>query len=74
MHYNSDYIKKYKEFGRSIISALNSFDFKSAGYSVFLVGDILWINEIQGIMSPSSLFFCPQCERKKRNLSPTIQK
>ena len=30
MHYNEDSVEKFKEFGQSVISTLNSFDFTAA--------------------------------------------
>ena len=59
MHHGLDSIEKFEEFGQSVISALNSFDFSVAGYSVFLGGDMAWINEAQGLMGTSSFFFVP---------------
>ena len=59
MHYDEDSVEKFKEFGQSVISALNAFDFFAAGYSVFLGGDMAWINEAQGLMGTSSFFFVP---------------
>jgi len=59
MHHGVDSIEKFKEFGQSVISALNSYDFSAAGYSVFLGGDMTWINEAQGLMGTSSFFLSP---------------
>jgi len=42
-----------------VISALNSFDFASAGFSCWLGGDMKWLNAVQGIMAASSFFFVP---------------
>jgi hypothetical protein len=59
MHHGVDSIEKFKEFGQSIISALNNFDFNANGYSVFLGGDMAWLNGAQGLMGTSSFFFVP---------------
>jgi len=59
MHYGVESIDKFKEFGQSVISALNSFDFAAAGYAVFLGGDMAWLNVAQGLMGTSSFFFVP---------------
>ena len=59
LHHGVDSIEKFKEFGQSVISALNFFDFSAAGYSVFLGGDMAWINAAQGLMGTSSFFFVP---------------
>jgi len=59
MHYGVDSIDKFKEFGQSVISALNSYDFAAAGYAVFLGGDMAWLNAAQGLMGTSSFFLSP---------------
>ena len=40
IHHGEDNFEKFKEFGRSVISALNSFDFASAGFTCHLGGDM----------------------------------
>ena len=62
MHYGFDSVEKFKEFGQSVISALNSFDFTAAGYAVFLGGDMAWLNAAQGLMGTSSFFFVPSAQ------------
>jgi len=59
MHHGVDSIEKFKEFGQSVISALNNFDFSANRYSVFLGGDMAWLNGAQGLMGTSSFFFVP---------------
>ena len=59
LHHGEDNFAKFKEFGRSVISALNSFDFAAAGLTCHLGGDMKWLNAVQGIMSPASFFFVP---------------
>jgi len=36
MHHGLDSVEKFREFGHSVISSLNSFDFSAAGYEIFL--------------------------------------
>jgi len=59
IHHGEDNFAKFKEFGHSVISALNSFDFAAAGFTCHLGGDMKWLNAVQGIMSPASFFFVP---------------
>ena len=59
MHHGVDNFEQFKEFGHSVISALNSFDFVSAGFSCWLGGDMKWLNAVQGIMAASSFFLSP---------------
>ena len=59
LHHGGDNFAKFKEFGHSVITALNSFDFAAAGYTCHLGGDMKWLNAVQGIMSPASFFFVP---------------
>jgi hypothetical protein len=59
MHHGLDSVDKFREYGHSIISSLNSFDFIAAGYSVFLGGDMKWLNGAQGLLGTSSFFFVP---------------
>ena len=59
MHHGVDSVEKFREFGHSVISALNSFDFASAGFSCWLGGDMKWLNAVQGLMAASSFFFVP---------------
>ena len=59
MHHGLDSVEKFREFGHSIISALNTFDFSAAGYEFFLGGDMKWLNGAQGLMGTSSFFLSP---------------
>jgi len=59
IHHGEDNFEKFKEFGRSVVSALNSFDFSAAGFTCHLGGDMKWLNAVQGIMSPASFFVSP---------------
>jgi len=59
MHYGLDSVDKFREFGQSIITVINAFDFVAAGYQVFLGGDMKWLNGAQGLMATSSFFFVP---------------
>ena len=59
MHHGLDSVDKFREFGHSILSSLNTFDFSAAGYEVFLGGDMKWLNGAQGLMATSSFFFVP---------------